>query len=181
MLKAAESHRFQMTSEELDQAKTGVKKLLCAKRFPREWIERHLDDLTGQALTDYSARLAAGRKDKTLGLLVVIGYRRAIKTLEKEIKDPAPTSIETIYHLADESTLTPEEEAIENDRSRRIAQAMSLLSGRERELIALVYYEGNSVREAGRLVGWGKSSADRHHHAALDRLSEVLDRSLLGP
>ncbi|HXR59981.1 MAG TPA: hypothetical protein VN732_01515 [Solirubrobacterales bacterium] len=54
--------------------------LLHAKRFPREWIERHVPDVMAQARSDFAVRLAAGKEDDTVNLLVVIAYRRAVKS-----------------------------------------------------------------------------------------------------
>jgi len=170
-----------VTDEHLHEAEQGLIRLLHSKRFPREWVERHVPEVMAQARTDFAARLAAGREDKTVNLLVVIGYRRALKLLSSQAGKPATTSLETVFHLADETTPTPEEEAIEHDREERVAKAMSHLPERERMLMALVYFEGMSIRAAGRRLGWGKSVANRHHQAALERLNAMLDRSLLAP
>ncbi|HET8956152.1 MAG TPA: sigma-70 family RNA polymerase sigma factor [Solirubrobacterales bacterium] len=171
----------QVTDKQLLEAEEGLVRLLHAKRFPREWIERHAPEAMAQARTDFAVRLAAKREDETVGLLVVIGYRRALKVLNAERRAPSTTSLETVFHLADESTATPEEEAITHDREERVAKAMTHLPERERELMALVYFNGMSIRAAGRRLGWGKSVANRHHQAALDRLNAMLDRSLLAP
>jgi RNA polymerase sigma factor (sigma-70 family) len=170
-----------VTTRQLKEAERGLIRLLHAKRFPREWIERHAPDVMAQARLDFAARLAAGREDDTINLLVVIAYRRAMKVLTVERARPANTSIDGVFHLADESTPSPEDEAIDQDRQERVVKAMAVLPDRDRKLLALVYFEGMSVREAGRRLGWGKSSADRHHQAALDRLKALLDRSLLSP
>ena len=149
-----------VTDQQLHEAEEGLVRLLHAKRFPREWIERHVPEAMAQARTDFAVRLAAGREDETVNLLVVIGYRRALKLLSSQTSRPATTSLETIFHLADESTPTPEEEAIEHDREERVAKAMSHLPERERMLMALVYFEGMSIRAAGRRLG-GPRAAER--------------------
>lgn len=180
-MEAATTRRHEVTDEELREAEKGLVRLLHAKRFPREWIERNVPDVMAQARTDFAARLAAGKEDDTVNLLVVIGYRRAVKVLDAQLSGPSTTSIETVFHLADESTPGPEEEAIDHDRQERVVKAMAHLPERERKLMAFVYFDGKSVRDAGRRLGWGKSSADRHHQAALEKLHELLDRSLLSP
>jgi RNA polymerase sigma factor (sigma-70 family) len=180
-MEARTNSRQAVTAEELREAEKGLVRLLHAKRFPREWIERNVPDVMAQARTDFAARLAAGKKDETVNLLVVIGYRRAVKVLDAQLAAPSTTSIETVFHLADESAPTPEEEVIEHDREERVVKAMAHLPDRERKLMALIYFDGRSVRDAGRRLGWGKSSADRHHRAALEKLHELLDRSLLSP
>src|SRR5690349_3788708 len=180
-MEVATTGRQMVTDEELREAEKGLVRLLHKKRFPREWIERNVPDVMAQARTDFAARLAAGKEDDTVNLLVVIGYRRAIKVLDAQLSKPPTTSIETVFHLADEATPAPEQEAIDHDRDERVIAAMRTLPDRERSLMALVYFDGKSVREAGRRLGWGKSSADRHHRAALEKLHELLDRSLLSP
>lgn len=180
-MELATNRRREVTDEELREAEKGLVRLLHKKRFPREWIERNVPDVMAQARSDFAVRLAAGKEDDTVNLLVVIGYRRAVKALDAQLSRPATTSIESVFHLADESTPTPEEEAIEHDRQERVVKAMANLPERERKLMAFVYFDGKSVREAGRRLGWSKSSADRHHQAALEKLHELLDRSLLSP
>jgi RNA polymerase sigma factor (sigma-70 family) len=180
-MEAATNRRREVTDAELREAEKGLVRLLHKKRFPREWIEQNVPDVMAQARTDFAARLAAGKEDDTVNLLVVIGYRRALKVLDAQLSRPSTTSIETMFHLADESTPTPEEEAIEHDREERVLKALESLPERERRLMAFVYFDGKSVREAGRRLGWGKSSADRHHQAALEKLHDLLDRSLLSP
>jgi len=171
-----------VSERQLLEAEDGLIRLLHAKRFPREWIEHHAPEAMAQARTDFAARLAAKKPvDATVGLLVVIAYRRALKILRSEQSSPPPTSIESFFHLADDSVPTPEEEAIGHDREERVAKAMSHLPEREQRLMSLVYFDGMSIRAAGRRLGWGKSVANRHHKAAIDRLEAMLDRSLLAP
>lgn len=180
-MEAATKTNRQVTNHELHEAEQGLIRLLHAKHSPREWIERHVPEVMAQARTDFAARLAAGREDDTVNLLVVIAYRHAMKVLRANKARPRTTSIETVFHLADESTPTPEQEAVDHDRQARLVKAMGRLPERDRTLLALVYFEEMSVREAGRRLGWGKSSADRHHQAALDRLRALVgERSLLG-
>jgi RNA polymerase sigma factor (sigma-70 family) len=166
-----------VTSQQLHEAREGLIRLLHKKRFPREWIDRETPDVMAHAVADFSARLAAGKNDDTANLLVVIAYRRAIKTLENQLTKPT-TPIETIFHLADESSPSPEEEAIQQERQERIQKAMSHLSEQERALLTLHFYEDISIRRAGRQVGWGKSTANRHHQAALKKLKALLDPGL---
>jgi RNA polymerase sigma factor (sigma-70 family) len=181
VMEAGSRERPRVTEAELSRAERGLIALLRSKGFPGEWIERHVREVMAQARSDFAVRLAAGREDDTINLLVVIAYRRAMKVLREQKTRPATTSIEEVFHLADESTPTPEEETLDHDRQARLLKALSRLPERDRKLLALVYFEEMSVREAGRRLGWGKSSADRHHGAALDRLRALIgDRDLLG-
>lgn len=166
---------------QLREAERALRRLLHAKNFPRGWIAEFAPEIMSQAQADFAARLAVEPVADPVGLLVVIAYRRAIKLVRAERCQPRPTSLESFFHLADEDTPTPEEEAIDRDRQERVMAAIGHLPERERKLLALVYFEQMSIREAGRRLGWGKSSADRHHAAALEKLHALLDRSLLSP
>lgn len=170
-----------LTSEQMREAEAGLIRMLRAKRFPREWIERQVPDVMAQAYSDLAVRIAAGREDETVNLLVVIAYRRALKVLTKQLAHPPTASIENVFHLADESGPSPEREVIEDDRRARLVGAMRHLPARDRKLLALVYFGEMSVRQAGRRLGWGKSAADRHHQAALGRLRALVgDPTMLG-
>lgn len=180
-MEAATRPDERITAAELREAEKRLIGFLHSKRFPRDWIERHVPEVMSQAHADFAARLAAGREDETVNLLVIIGYRRALKVLRGDHCGPPTTPLETIFHVADESTPTPEEEAIKHDREERVLKAMSHLPEREQKLLSFIYSEGLSIRQAGLRVGWQNSAAKRHHRAALERLEAMLDRSLLAP
>lgn len=164
--------------QQLRQAETGLIRLLHAKHFPRDWIERHTAEAMAQARTDFAVRHAAGKEDDTVNLLVVIGYRRALKILRSEKNRPPTSSLESVFHLADKSAPTPEEVVIDQDRRSHVLEALRKLPTRERALLLLVYVENMSIRAAGRRLGWEKSAANRHHTAAVDRLRPLLNRGL---
>ncbi|HEX6205267.1 MAG TPA: sigma factor-like helix-turn-helix DNA-binding protein, partial [Solirubrobacterales bacterium] len=152
-----------------------------AKHFPREWIKEWVPEIMSQARTDFAARLAVEQVDDAVSLLVVIAYRRAIKFVRAERSRPKETSIENFFHLADESTPTPEQETLDHDRQETLVRVMGELPERERRLLALIYFNDMEIGAAGRRLGWSKASATRHHQAALERLRELVgDRELLG-
>lgn len=168
----------------LREAERGFVAMLRAKRFPPAWIDQNVIDLLAQASSEYAAWLTDHKPEPNpVGWLITCAYRRAINLLEAQQRRPASTSLDAVYHLADEDTPTPEQEVIDDDRQRRLREALGRLSRQDRRLISLVYFEERSVREAGRRMGWRKSAADRHHRAALNRLREIVgdDRSLLSP
>jgi RNA polymerase sigma factor (sigma-70 family) len=148
--------------------------MLLAKRFPREWVERHQSEAMAHAYVVLAARLVTQHIDQPVGFLAVVAYRRAIRMLEVQKRGPQLTSVEKFFHLADESSPSPEQEAIYHELQSRILKAASLLPRKDRELIMLVYFNGLSAKEAGRRLGWSSSSAERHLHAALDRMRPFL-------
>lgn len=172
-----------VSRRELRAAENGFLRLLRCKRFSTVWIEENAADLFAQAQKEYAERLAAGKPaDNPVGWLIVCAWQRTKNLLDSRRRKPHSVPIEAEVDLADTSTPTPEQQAIDRDRVERIRKAMGYLSEEERRLLELSYFEGMSVREAGRELGWGKSSADRHHQAALERLRAMLggERDLLG-
>lgn len=171
----------QVTDHQLHQAEEGLIRLLHAKHFPPRWIRESVPEIMSQARADFAARLAVEQVEDAVSLLVVIAYRRAIKFVRAERTKPRETSIENFFHLADESTPTPEQELLAQDRQKTLTEAMRHLPERERKLLGLIYFKNMQIGEAGRHLGWAKASATRHHQAALKRLRELVgDHELLG-
>lgn len=171
-----------LTPAQLREAERGLK-LMLARKFSAVWIAEHAKDVLGQANVEYTEWLERNPPARNpIGWLLTCAYRRALNLLDSQSRRPPQASIETVFHLADESTPTPEQVVLDNDRIGRLQDALSHLPQKERELLALVYFEGDSIREAGRKLGWRKSAADRHHGSAMKRmLALVGDRALLSP
>lgn len=170
-----------VTKEQLREAEEGLIRLLFVKRFSREWIERHVPEVMAQARADLAIRFTTEHVNDVVALLVVIAYRRALKVLRSKTTGPTLVSIEEVFHLADESAKTPEEEAVDHERQARLLKAISHLPEREQKLLALVYFGELTVKDAGKRLGWSPSSAVRHQREALEKLRALVgDRSLLG-
>ena len=165
------------------EAERGLKIMLGAK-FPKVWIAEHSREVLGQAHVEYQQWLKTNPPARNpVGWLCTCAYRRAQNLRDSERRRPSFAPLDTVFHLADESTPTPEQEAIERDRQERLRGALSHLPEKEVKLLALVYFEDNSIREAGRKLGWQKSAADRHHNTAMEKLRALVgdDRSLFSP
>jgi RNA polymerase sigma factor (sigma-70 family) len=171
-----------LTPAQLRKAEEGIGPML-GQKFSAAWIAKNGRDLLGQANIEYAEWLKDnGPAGNPVGWILQCVYWRAINLLDSETRKPSPASIDAVFHLADESAPSPEQEALDNDRQRRLQDALSHLSEKERRLLMLVYFEDMSVREAGRKLGWRKSAADRHHTAAMKKmLALVGDRRLLSP
>ena len=72
------------------------------------------------------------------------------------------------------TSTNPEEAALDAERQRFVVSAVERMPEREREMLLRVYYEGQSVAEAGRALGLERSWASRLHAHALDRLRHKL-------
>jgi RNA polymerase sigma factor (sigma-70 family) len=172
-----------VTGAEMREAERGLKIMLGAK-FPKMWIAEHSREVLGQAHVEYQEWLKANPPARNpVGWLCTCAYRRAQNIRDSERRRPTATPLDTVFHLADERTPTPEQEAIERDRQERLREALSHLPEKEVKLLALVYFEDNWIREAGRKLGWKKSAADRHHNTAMEKLRALVgdDRSLFSP
>jgi len=147
-----------VSGRELRAAEEGFLRLLRCKRFSAAWIEENAADLFAQAQKEYAERLAAGRPaDNPVGWLIVCAWQRAKNLLDSRRRRPHTASIEAEVDLADTSTPTPEQQVLDQDRVERLRKAMGYLIEEERRLLELSYFEGMSVREAGRELGWSKS------------------------
>lgn len=172
-----------MNAAELREAERGFT-LMLRKRFSAVWIAENAKDVLGQANMEYAEWLEDNPAARNpVGWLLTCAYRRAQNLLDSQTRRPPPASLEAVFHLADESTPTPEQQALDHDRQTRLRRALGFLPEKECKLLALVYFEDRSIREAGRMVGWQKSAADRHHDRALEKMRALVgdDRSLLSP
>ena len=176
------ARRQGVTPVELREAERGLS-LMLARKFSATWIAEHARDLLAQANIEYAEWLEENPPARNpVGWLLTCAYRRALNLLDSQNRKPQAAPLEAVFHLADESTPTPEEQVLDNDRQSRLREALGHLPEKERLLLAMVYFEGSSIREAGRRLGWQKSAADRHHSAAMEKMLVLVgDRSLLSP
>ena len=162
-----------LTREELESAERGFRQLLRRKRFSPAFLDRHAADLLGRARLEFSEHIAEGGEVRNpAGWIVHCAWRRTQNLLEQEGRAPRVLSIDN--GLPVKESATPEDKALESDRYRRLQSAIERLPEEERKVVALVYFEGMSVREVGRALKWDKCKADRRHHAALERLRKLL-------
>jgi RNA polymerase sigma factor (sigma-70 family) len=173
-----------LSPADLEKARRDFRRMLRRKRLSPRWIEEHAEELLAQAQVEYAAKLAKGESARSVvGWLVNGAWWRAQDLLEAQGRRAPTSSIEAAFHLVDESEPDPERQALDHDRAATLRRALAELPDRDRRLLALVYFNGESIRAAGRKLGWQKSAADRHHGEALKRLRSLLgdDRSLLSP
>jgi len=164
----------ELNRAQLESAERGFRQLLRRKRFSPAFVERHAGELLARARLEFAQHVAEGGEVRNpAGWIVHCAWRRTQNLLEQEGRAPKVVSIDDGRAPAKESR-TPEEEALESDRYRRLQAAVERLPPEERKVIALTYFEGMSVREVGRALNWDKCKADRRHHAALKRLRRLL-------
>lgn len=165
----------ELSKDELDAARLGFKQLLRCKRFSPRFIENHGEDLFGTATVEYSRKLAEGEQiENPAGWLVTCAWQRTKSKLEAEQCGPRQVSTEATGPLADEPGQDPEDVLLDEDRFRKVREAVKELSANQRRVLVLSYFEGLTVREAGRQLRWHSSKAQRAHEGAKRRLHDLL-------
>ena len=163
-----------VTGAQKAEAERGLKIMLRAK-FPASWVATHSEEVLGQALVEYLDWLTRNPPARSpVGWLCVCAERRALNIYDSERRRPKLDSLDEAFHAPDEKTPTPEQQVLDRDRQERLRKALSCLPEREVKLLVLVYFEDNSIREAGRRLGWQKSAADRHHAQAMEKLRALV-------
>ncbi len=108
------------------------------------------------------------------GFLVDVAYKRAIDALRKESADPELDELEAASSLPDPSVADPSEELEHEEVRSQVYEAISHLEGEERQVIALVYFEGMSGRESAGPLGVSETTALRRLRSASAKLREWL-------
>ncbi|MEZ5077216.1 MAG: sigma-70 family RNA polymerase sigma factor [Solirubrobacterales bacterium] len=167
--------RHELTREQMEKARQGYRGLLWRKRFPADFILGDSDELLALAHAEMVRAIAQGAEiEDPVGWTITCAYRRTGNYLDAKSVRPSEVSIEKFVDLADATAPTPEELAEDEDRWRKIREAVARLDGDQRRLIALTYFGGMSVREAARSLGWHPSKAQRCHESALRALRRRL-------
>jgi len=165
----------EMKPAELEQARLGFNQYLRRKGYSPQFIERHSDELLATATVEYSRKLAEGAEiDNAAGWLITCASQRTKNLVHVESRDPRLVSTERAPTVVDDEGQSPEEVALEEDRFRKVREAVEQLSEGERRLLELAYFEGYAVREAARLLRWHPSKAQRCHRTARKHLHELL-------
>lgn len=76
--------------------------------------------------------------------------------------------------VADAGSPDPLEQAVFQDARERLAAALAKLPERERQIIALYYYEGLTVKEIGSIFGLSASRISQLHARAVTRLRAAM-------
>jgi len=166
-----------LTDAQYRAAERGYFGLLRRKRISRQFIERHGEDLFGQALFEYTRMIHAGKEiRKPVAWIVLCAWSRTIRELESSNWRPRMVSTDSVAELSADAIASPDEAFLTEDRYRKVRKAIEDLPEYQRELLNRSYFEGKSIREAARELGWTPSKAQRAHEAAQRGL-----RQLLGP
>jgi DNA-directed RNA polymerase specialized sigma24 family protein len=161
---------------ELEDARLGFLRIL-SRKFPAGFRERHGDELFAQAAYEFSRKLAQGEEIRHPAAWITrCGLNRAVTERESLEWRPVlvPTESLPTEPVAEESW-EPEQIFLCEDRVRKVRDAVERLPAYQQELIARHYFEGESVREAARQLGWSPAKGARAHNAARKKLNSIFD------
>lgn len=165
----------ELNQSQLEEARLGFIQFLRRKRFSPQFIASHGDDLFATAALEYSRKVAEGEEiDSPAGWLITCGWRRTKSLLEAQGRSPQIVSTDKAEAIEDEMGRSPEDVTLDEDRLRKVQEAVDQLTVEERRLLELAYFEGMAVREAARELHWHPSKAQRCHEAARKHLHQLL-------
>jgi RNA polymerase sigma factor (sigma-70 family) len=165
----------ELKQSELEEARRGFIQFLRRKRFSPQFIASHGDDLFATAALEYSRKVAEGEEiDSPAGWLITCAWRRTKSLLEAQGRSPHVVSTDKAETIEDELGRSPEDVTLDEDRLRKVQEAVDQLSVEERRLLELAYFEDMPVREAARELHWHPSKAQRCHEAARKHLHQLL-------
>jgi RNA polymerase sigma factor (sigma-70 family) len=166
--------KAELSRGQFDAARLAFFQLLRRKRMSPQFMERHAEDLFAQACFEYSRRVSEGIEiGNAPAWIVTCGWHRTVGLLESRDWRPRLVSTESIAEPVD-GDAGPEETFLDEDRQRKVRDAVEQLPLYQRQLLALSYFEGESIREAARRLRWTASKAQRAHEAAQKRIFEIL-------
>jgi RNA polymerase sigma factor (sigma-70 family) len=165
----------ELRQAELEEARLGFIQFLRRKNFSPQFIASHGDDLFATAALEYSRKIAEGADiDSPAGWLITCAWRRTKSLLEAQGRSPQIVSTDKAEAIEDELGRSPEDVTLDEDRLRKMQEAVDQLTVEERRLLELAYFEGMAVREAARELHWHPSKAQRCHEAARKHLHQLL-------
>lgn len=165
----------ELRPEQLERAKRGFTAALWSHRCPPDFIAAHREEIFALAQTEYVRALDKGLEvPEPVGWLINCAWRRAQNLITAINRNPESVPEEALLEEHPEAAPSAEQLVLDEDRARKVRDAVGALSVEERRLLALTYFSDNSVRAAARLLGLDPSKAKRSHKAALEHLHELL-------
>jgi RNA polymerase sigma factor (sigma-70 family) len=169
-----DSRRSDLTEAEMDLAAKAFRGKLIRHRFSPSFVINNSEDLLGKAREDFARALDRGVEIvDPVGFTVHCAWRHTQNLLRSEERTPTSVSTEKAAEIAD-AELLPEELVLANDRVRKVEQALSKLNENQRKVVALIFFEDMSWREAAKELGWSASKVQHHHEKAMEHLRRFL-------
>lgn len=165
----------ELTKEQMERVRRAFVGLLHRRGYSPRFILDDGEELLAIAFTEYVRALDKGVEiEEPVAWTINCAWQRTKNHLTAEGRRPRSVSTEKLLEIVDEEEPGPAETVEESERRRRIREAVGKLDEAQRQVIALTYYEGMSVREAARRLGWHPSKAQYAHKTAKKSLLENL-------
>lgn len=104
-------------------------------------------------------------------------FRIVVNVARDRVRAP-PATQELIDDPVDSRATSPSQRVLEQETAQRIAQEVSRLPQRQREVLVLVAYENHTIAEAAAVLGATEQNVRTNLHLARTRLREKLARHL---
>jgi RNA polymerase sigma factor (sigma-70 family) len=166
------SEDTELTGAQMERARSVFIGWLWQGNLSADFIHNHADDLLGEAHGELVKAVNRGEEiEDPVGWTVFCAWRRLNRRLERgpEVHEFAS---EKLPELADPDAKTPEGEVEDRDRLRKIQEAVRQLRRDQQQIIALTYFEGETLRDAAETLGWGYGTAHRRYKAAVEKLEK---------
>jgi RNA polymerase sigma-70 factor (ECF subfamily) len=135
------------------------------------WRKEVADDITQEAL------IAVIQAIKTKVIDNLIGFIHTV--LENKIIDwYARRKFESIDQKSEESAPSPHQSVIKEEERNLLAKCFRNLDIRSRRVVYMRYVRGDSYKKIGRRLGITADNARQIHTRAIDRLREILSKTL---
>lgn len=165
----------ELTRVEMDAARKAFRGKLLRLRYSPQFIVNNADELLAIAHSEYARAVAKGVEvEDPVAWTIHCAWRRTQNLLQADSIRPRSVSSEQIAELVDDDGVDLEEQALEEDRARKIREAVAKLDDDQRKVIALTFFEDMSVREAARHLGCSASSVQHRRETALRTLRRFL-------
>ncbi len=164
-----------LSRDEMERIRKGFSGLLWKVGFGSEFIANNRDELLSKAYLEYVRYTDKGVEiEDPVAWTIHCAWRRTQNFLTLTNARPREVSGEKLAELIDEAAPTSAQVVEDTDRIRKLHSAVGELEVGQRQLLALIYFEGKPLAEAARRLGWHESKARRCRKAALDRVYEIL-------
>ncbi|HUC06607.1 MAG TPA: sigma-70 family RNA polymerase sigma factor, partial [Solirubrobacterales bacterium] len=162
----------ELTGAQMERARSVFIGWLWRGNLSADFIHNHADDLLGEAHGEYVKAVRRGEEiEDPVGWTVFCAWRRLNRRLERG-PEAHEFASEKLPEQSDPDAPTPEGEAEERDRVRKIREAVQQLRRDQQQVIALTYFEGQTLREAAKTLGWGYGTAYRRYKSAVEKMEK---------
>jgi RNA polymerase sigma factor (sigma-70 family) len=165
----------ELTVGQMDAARKAFRGKLLRLRYSPQFIVNNAEELLAIAHSEYARAVEKGVEiEDPVAWTIHCAWRRTQNLLQSESIRPRSVSSEQVAELVDDGEIGLEEQALEEDRARKVREAVAKLDEDQRKVIALTFFEDMSVREAARHLGCSASSVQHRRETALRTLRRFL-------